>query len=890
MLMMIRVWGKTQNKLYGPEKNSTKSAGKYPAVVFLPLLLFLLFSWPCWGGNGSPAKKLTPHEDAVSLARQGQFSESLAILKNLYHKDPHNKQVFYDYLTVLNWAEKDAEAVSLIQHLDPSQVPSYVLQAAAKSARREGLFELAETLYRWGIKRFPEQLDFNLGLVLTLTDMGHYAEALGLLKSYQQRWPENRFYRLAQAYIAEKQGDYYQALKIVQEELARAPEFKGARNYQEDLLNTFAALDQLRSQPKGEMKQKEDALFASLKNYQDQMKQAGNTSALRGETLVMEKLGAADLAREKSEKFSGNFNTSEMTRIRVEDGGLRVRWGELPPKSEKEEFKETHLAIKQLEEILSSFNSTGASDRLLQLQTRFDLMVAWRDALQMEKVIHEYHLLQEEGWTVFPHYVLEALADAWLYFKKPEIARSIYQQILRNRPNDFNAKLGLFYASIECEDFKNANQMVEELRESQEPWDYSDGYTRGTPNNKKFDADMLGGLNHYYRDELPEAEDFFTSFHELAPSNTDIIKELGVVYQSRGWPRLSNETFQLGLGLEPEHKGIQIALAQTYLDLREYQKAEELIKKLYLRYPNDVHVLKLWRLWEIHNMRELRLEAGYGQSDGSSEGDQDLFLEGVLFSRPMHENYRAFAGYRFGFGSFPEGDENFHRLGAGFEYRGPDLTGLAEATWNFADGGDPGLRLAAEWELNDYWSFPIELELFSRETPLRALKNGVNADAASLAFNYRASESREFSLLARFMNFSDGNFRSGVFTRFSQRLLTYPKYKLTAHLEVDGTSNTKDNTPYYNPEQDLTTTLTLDNLHRIWRRYDRSFSHRLMLSAGNYWQKDFGSNPIANACYEQIHEAAYRLEWVYGVCYGQSFFDGDAENRAYVYSRLGWKF
>ena len=887
---MIRAWLPIRHECFRRKTIETTFAKKFVETTFLFLLFYLLLIAPCWAAGTSSAKKLTPHEHAVSLARQSKFAESLVILKNLFQADPDNRQVFYDYLTVLSWAEKDAEAAALAQQLIPSQAPSYVLQAAAKSSRRQGLFELAENLYRWGVKRFPEQLDFNLGLVLTLTDRAHYDEALVLLKKHQQRWPGNRFYRLAQAYIAEKQGDYYQALKIIQAELDQTPNFKGARNYQKDLLNTFAALDQLRTHPKGEMKQKQAALFASLKKYQSQTTSMGNVSASRGETFVMEKLGAADLARKKTEKSPGYFKTSEINRIRVEDAGLRVKWGELPPKSEKELFRETHLAIQQLDENLSALDPDNASDRSYQLLTRFDRMVAWRNALEMEKVIHEYHLLQSEGWTVFPSYVLEALADAWLYLKKPEIARSIYEEIIAHQRNAFTAQIGLFYAYIESEDFESADKVVELVRKEQQPWDFSDGNSKGAPNNKKFEADMAGGLNHYYRDELREADNYFTSMYEQAPANSDIIKELAEVYRSRGWPRLSRDTSQLGLGLEPEHRGLQIGMAHTLLELKEYKQAEKLIKKLGQLYPRDLHVQKLQRLWEIHNMRELRVEAGYADSSGSTEGDRDMFLEGVLFSRPFHENYRAFAGYRFGFGRFPEGDEYFNRYGAGFEYRGPDLTGLVEATWNVANGGDPGLHLAAEWELNDYWSFPIELELFSSETPLRALKNGVEADAASVGFNYRESEAREFSLLTRFMDFSDGNFRTEIFTKFSQRLLTYPKYKLTAHLDVDGSSNSKNNTPYYNPEQDLTTTLTLDNLWRIWRRYDRSFSHRLTLSAGNYWQKDFGSDFIADTCYEHIHEAGYRLEVVYGVCYGRNVFDGDPENRVYAYSRLGWKF
>ena len=785
----------------------------------------------------------------------------------------------------MNWAEKDAEVVSLIQQLDPAQAPSYVLQAAAKSARRQGLFELAETLYRSGIKRFPEQLDFNLGLVLTLTDKSRYDEALQLVTEYQRRWPNNRFYRLANAYLAEKQENLYQALKIVQAELAREPRSQEALSYKKQLLKTLAALDQLRYQPRGAMTLEQNALFLKLRDDQN------NDQAVDGKkALILEDLGAADRALIKIKSHPEEYKPSDISRIRVKEGGLRVRWGQMPSAFEREKKRETQEAIEQLLDNLGALKANKKTNASYILQTRFDLMVAWRNNHEMEKVIHEYHLLADEGWTIFPSYVLEALADAWLYCKKPEIARNIYTEIIRQQPDNFNARLGLYYASLEGEDFENANRIAKETRNGQEPWDYSDGSRDGRSNSKKSVADLLFGMNLYYRDELPEADEYLSSLHESAPANTDIIKALGIVYRGRGWPRRSLETLQLGLGLEPDNLDFQAEMSQSLMDLRDYRETELLVQKLELLEPRDAPIKKLSYLWDIHNMRELRLETGYGDSDGAAQGNRDFFLEGTLFSVPFQYNYRSFASYRYSFGSFPEGDKDANRYGAGLEYRGLNLTALGETTWNIGDGGDPGLRLAAQWEANDYWFFPVEIELFSRETPLRALKHGIHADAAGIGFRYRASESREFNLNSRFMDFSDGNFRTYVAGRYSQRLLTYPTYKLTAHVEVDTSSNSKDNTPYFSPEKDLSASLTIDNLQRIWRSYDRSFSHRLMLSGGNYWQQDYGSAFMANACYEQIHEAGYRFDWTYGVCYGRHAYDGEPENRGYFYSRLGWKF
>ena len=40
----------------------------------------------------------------------------------------------------------------------------------------------------------------------------------------------------------------------------------------------------------------------------------------------------------------------------------------------------------------------------------------------------------------------------------------------------------------------------------------------------------------------------------------------------------------------------------------------------------------------------------------------------------------------------------------------------------------------------------------------------------------------------------------------------------------------------------------------IWRRYDRSFGHRLAVTGGAYWQEDFGTSWIGSILYEQVFQ------------------------------------
>ena len=57
--------------------------------------------------------------------------------------------------------------------------------------------------------------------------------------------------------------------------------------------------------------------------------------------------------------------------------------------------------------------------------------------------------------------------------------------------------------------------------------------------------------------------------------------------------------------------------------------------------------------------------------------------------------------------------------------------------------------------------------------------------------------------------------------------------------------------PDFNPARDRSLALTLRGEQLLWRRYERSFSHELTLTGGNYWQQDHGSGGIGSLRYQQ---------------------------------------
>jgi biofilm PGA synthesis protein PgaA len=84
--------------------------------------------------------------------------------------------------------------------------------------------------------------------------------------------------------------------------------------------------------------------------------------------------------------------------------------------------------------------------------------------------------------------------------------------------------------------------------------------------------------------------------------------------------------------------------------------------------------------------------------------------------------------------------------------------------------------------------------------------------------------------------------------------------------------------------------LTLINEQRLWRRYDRSFVHRLFLTLGNYRQQDFGSGEVAAIRYEQEWSLDNRLGLRYGAQRGFHPYDGVREYANFYNLSLNWRF
>ena len=766
------------------------------------------------------------HHQAVELARQGDYSASLPILDRLHRDNPANLPILYDYLVALAWAGEDSKVAVLIEKVAPETAPRYVLEAAAKSLRNLKSFHHAETLYREALNRFDDHLPLQLGLLLTLVDGNQHAAASQLSKELEQNFPENLEVLFAAAYEAAGRKDHVAALHYYQRILQQQPNSQRAQ---------------------------------------------------RLEILALAAIGDPFRAEELAMQRPGLLNTEELHRLKADQAALTTRWGSHGTDLPQQQFVETDRALGMLDTNLQTALADGRNAEIFALGARIDRLVALRNRVLMAQAVEEYRSLQDDQ-VLLPAYALQAAADAFLYLEQPQQAGALYQQTLELEPSNVKAAHGLFYAYVEQEDFDQALGLAESLRAD----------NKSGPD--KLDAELLAALGQLFAGDLAEAENRLNPLYRQAPANVDILAELGGLQGGRGWPRRAEETFGLGLALDPKYLSLRTGWTENRLDLAEFKQAKDLISKLGEDHPEHKSVQRLQRLWEAHNMRELRVSVASGWSSGSTFGSRDLSLAATLFSSPMHFRYRGFVSTYLDQATFPEGDKTLQRYGAGVEYRHRKLQGTAELTWNTSGGHKLGTRLAALWTPDDAWSVPVEVELFSRETPLRALKYGIRADAASAGVAYRRNELQRWSLRTQIMDFSDSNFRYSVLAGIEQGLVVWPHYRLDALLDLYTSGNSETGTPYFNPRQDADITLTLANDWMLYRHYRFSFRNRLALSVGAYWQQDFGTDPTAGLRYEHVWEYSPRFYLLYGASLARHSYDGEGENHLGCHLELNWRF
>lgn len=736
-----------------------------------------------------------------------------------------------DLAVVLTWANQPNEAIVVFEKASPVDPPDYVLLSVAQAYRNLKRLPQAEKIARNGMQRFPDQPAWIKLLALILTDSGKPKEAIELLEPFLKKTPEDGEAWLARGYAASHEGDRFEALRAYGHAMALLPESR---------------------------------------------------EAPQAMSKIMRELGAPYAAAALLDDVP--------LPVRVQQAGLMVRWGgTIFPQDPARRFDDIDKTLNQLDRLIRRAKGESDDDALLTL--RRDRIVALRMRERWADTLKAVEDLRSEG-DVFPTYVMLAEADSLLALRKPTEALAVYLEILKTDPESREARIGAFYSQVESEDFKGAFQTIDILVANNTPSIRMPNQWIMEPNYDWLDGQVLMAQALSYADMQAEAWKRLLPLAEGAPALAYLRLALGSVAAARGWPHLAEEEIQIANSLNPHDRGIQVALAESALRRGKYREARERIQKLVTEFPDDASVQRVQMdlmthdSWELESSFRVRFEE---DSAGITPGPG---IESLvrLYSQPLRENWRVFAASEIYTADAQIGKSERFSEGIGMELRVPDFTSELSVWSNHGNVDKVGLSTSALWTPDDHWKLSTKLELFSKDTPLRALLYGITANSGEISLGYDWSESTSLYLSVGMLDFSDGNQRQQANLSFAQRLIDIPHFDLTLRPSIHASTNSLSNAQYFNPEQDFSAMVALDAEHVIWRSYERSFGHRLIPSIGNYWQKNYGNDWVGSIAYEQVYKDDRFGELRYGIEVGRNSYDGDPTGVVLCFINLNLRF
>jgi|HubBroStandDraft_6_1064221.scaffolds.fasta_scaffold13637_3 biofilm PGA synthesis protein PgaA len=763
------------------------------------------------------ARRRLQREAAVLKARTGHMAEAQAELGAIIAAGDADGLAAMDLATLLQQDQKPNDAVAVFEKATLAKPPDYALLAAARAYRDLHRYDDAERLARRGQELFPTQAVWPLLLSLVLSDAGRTREALAILQRPDARRAPAVERLLAEGYAWRRAGDPYRAIAIYTEALKLAPANKEARTETGAILKA------------------EGAPYAAAEI-------AGTTPPF-----------AAD------------------------EAAAMVRWGaQIRSSDPTHRFDGTDVALARIDALLAALPPPPA-EAAARRQLRLDRLVALRDRVRMREAIEEGETLRAAA--PLPQYAEEAYADALLYLRRPEDALDAYKRALAASPKSVEARYGQFYSAVELEDFTVAYATIDAMVADEPIWRGYQGDPTRYPNSERASAEVTAAQGRFYGNQLGEAWARITGIADAAPANSSARLALYQIANARGWPRQATAEGEIAASLDPRAVGSKIALIEVAIANYRFSDAQQMMTELLAVYPENTAVQRLARDLDAKQRWLIELEAKPSDSEGggANASGRSLTTLAKVTTPPIDDNWQLFASHDYANARPPEGFVERSRVSAGVQWHIPNLTATLYPSQSLGTLSRAGGGATLDWSAIDEIRLAFAGELYSWDTPLRALLHGITSDSISTKATYRWHESRSVAASFAYQPFSDGNQRFAGGVSYKERLINLPGFDLTGNAEAYASSNSRRNAPYYNPSHDLSVTGGLLAEHVLWRRYENSLVQALKVDGGLYSEGGFHDNWIATINYEHRWRFDPLTEFRYGVLLSRRVYDGSVE-------------
>ncbi|WP_457598827.1 poly-beta-1,6 N-acetyl-D-glucosamine export porin PgaA [Hydrogenimonas sp.] len=804
-------------------------------TLLISLLLYSMF--------GGALHARTDHEKAVSLARQGQTDRAADMLRQLYRSDPKNRRLLHDLITVLSWGGFDKEALSYRNRIDLDRAPSYLLQAIAKSARNIGAYDYAVKVYTVGSKRYPGIPEFRTALAMTLYDKGAPDSAESVLRRAEKRAKRARErWRIAEVY--EYGGASFDAMRIY-ESLQREREYR-----ERSIKKRFGLLLHL---------------------------------------------GMPSRAQELLHAYPDLFSEDDVAALQTDLAAFALRWGKRGDYVRPQEKQRLLLeALATIEKSLGNYDLSASGDleRRVVVTALCDKIVALNALGRNAQAILLYESFSKRGVS-FADYAKLAVADAYLAKKSAKRAKTVLKELLERDPDNFEAKVLLFYAYSDGYEMNEAIRFAERMdaKEPMKVWDRWHLYKKRNP--RKLDAVMLRILSSAYAGHLGDAQRSLEALLAKAPGNGWIRTTLAQIYLYRGWYERAQKQYRIARNLDEQDFTAAAGTVETAFLLREYEEADRGMARLQTRFAQmepEIEALKKRLRLEKEggfDLQSLFLDSPATNAVGTYSGmEHTLSLYSALFAN----RYRFLVDGRWIAAEYDGQRLQNRRIDMGISFSRARFEGSATLGYSVGGVNKIAPKIEVGYRFDDHWSVGGGYSLFSVSTPIRAIDAGIHSDRLFASVDYRASERYASSVSLERSSFSDGNLRTALSLYNHSRLVEGPYYNLASHLYAGVSDNTLQDRPYYNPDRNGYVSLNLQNRWLLTRLYDFHITQIVGIEGGIHWEKGYGSNMTGVLSLGQEWSLSERLWLSFGYRRKRASYDGAIEYINVLYFNLGGKF
>lgn len=789
-----------------------------------------------------PAPAANDTYDAlIYRARAGEHTTALEWFNQQPSLSPTQQ---LDRLLISSWAGLDEQVVALYRSHRPTLGRSDTArETVARSLRNLQRWDEALEHYQALIQRHPDRADLQQQLIMTLADAERLDEALPRSAHWVKQGPKQFEARYTRAYVLMRNGEHHAAMREFDLATQLAPQHAWA--HREYLLG---------------------------------LQRAGLAAA-----VVSDPQNMAQMTPDEQRSLLADIHSD---RVMISDTAARRA---------AERFTIADRALQQSNSLIGAWdgNPDAADERL---RVRVDRLGALHSRMYMQQLRTEAEQLMIEG-VVLPDYARRWYAGALLYLREPEQAAQIYTDLLAtSNERDFrwiSDHQALFYALVESERLDDALTLSKSLLEQQAPYRTTPGTEQPMVNEGWIEARTLYANALLFNDDLPAAHAAFAELSDRAPENTSFRVSRAMTYQHRGWPRLAEGELKVAETSSPRSLNVIAAQAHNALELREWERFDELTGYLAEHHPESLQTQRLQRLRETRNMRELRIEGSTGRNRGGDAiGESDLAIEALLYSQPIAQAWRVFAGTGYARGRYEEGSAAHRWQRAGVEWTRRDHSIRASVSRHgYGHGTRAGLHVAGEHDLDDHWQIGWEAARRSMETPLRALNSDVHANLQRLYLHWNGSELRDWRLTATTMQFSDRNHRNTLGLDGRERLYTRARLNVDLGIGLAASRNSRpESGPYFSPESDFTAMTTLTINHIVSRRYENVWRQFFQIGFGSYSQNGAGSSGIGQIAYGQRIQRHDRLDAGFSLSLGSRPYDGQREQELRLYFDMSYRF